>query len=95
MRPDVNGSKATYAVDPKRRGIRKGLVSIKGIGHITAQEIERNQPFANLDDFAARCNPAKVSGIKPYLKTKSLDSSDLVGSFELLYEAGAFDSLGA
>lgn len=90
LKPDVNYSRASYAVDPNRRGIRRGLSSIKGIGVSAAQAIESQQPFESLDDFAARVNGRSVSGIKDYLNSKTTET----GKVNMLRKAGAFESIG-
>lgn len=90
LRPDVNGSGATYSVDPKGRGILKGLVSLKGLGYKAANEIMAHQPYEDIDDFVARVNPSTVTGIKPYLKSGDLT----VGILGILHDADALKSLG-
>lgn len=92
LKPDVNLSGATYGVDPTGRGIRKGIVSIKGVGYRAANAIidaRAAGPFADLDDFAGRVDHRAVTGIQPYV-TKG-DAG--VGIFAKLMEAGAFASL--
>jgi DNA polymerase-3 subunit alpha len=86
MRPDINDSKATYAVDPKGRGIRKGLASIKGIGVSTAEKIAVHAPFKDVADL---CTRAKPSGSKDFLNSGSYE----VGILNKLYEARALNSI--
>jgi DNA polymerase-3 subunit alpha len=87
LKPDVCNSGATYTVDPKGRGIRRGLTSIKGVGVATAREIERKQPFNDLKDF---CDRVKISGIKDW----AVDGTYEVGALQTLAEAGALKPLG-
>jgi len=92
LRPDVNYSGVTYSVDPRGRGIRRGLVAIKGIGETNARaivEARADGPFTSLEDFAQRVDHRKVNGIKPFL----LEGDKTVGKFGILVDTGAFDSI--
>lgn len=89
LKPDVNSSAVTYTVDPQGRGVRKGLVSIKGIGQAVASAIIPQQPFTCMDDFVERVNPSVVSGIIDFRKDGSLET----GKMQILNEAGALKSL--
>ena len=89
---DVNYSGTSYEVDPQRRGIRRGLVSIKGIGPAAAESIAQGAPYTDIDDFAARVNARAVSGVKSWLATK--DWEQINGKMEVLYNHDAFVSLG-
>jgi DNA polymerase-3 subunit alpha len=89
LKPDVNYSQTTYAVDPNGRGVRKGLVSIKGIGYKAARAITGSQPFKDMADFAERVNPRMISGLNDYRKDGTLET----GRLEILNEAGALRSL--
>lgn len=89
LKPDVSYSGSSYSVDPKGRGIRRGLTSIKGIGPAIGQEIESKQPFTSMEDFASRVTPRIVSGVADYLNDKSFAT----GRLNTLYEAGALNSL--
>lgn len=90
LKPDVNSSGTGYAVERSGRGVVRGLNSIKGVGKVAAEYLAAEQPFKDMDDLAARVNPSKVSGIKPYLKDGDTD----VGVIGLLKEAGALKSIG-
>lgn len=89
--PDVNVSGASYTMDSRRKAIRRGLSSIKGIGDSTALTIEdervTNGEYSDLTDFCARSN---VSGSKPYLK----DGRTWIGVLATLRSAGALGTLG-
>ena len=83
--PDINRSEVTFAVeaDPKTGSpaIRYALAAVKGVGAQAMADIvaerERNGPFRDLFDFAAR------------LDAKSFNRRQ----FESLVKAGAFDCL--
>ena len=61
----VNKSMANWSVDKDRKALRKGYLSIKGIGPAVAPRIEENMPYRSLEDF---CERSRVSGGKPYLE---------------------------
>jgi DNA polymerase-3 subunit alpha len=83
--PDINRSDVTFAVetDPKtgKPAIRYALAAVKGVGAPAMAEIvaerDRNGPYRDLFDFAAR------------LDTRSFNRRQ----FESLVKAGAFDVL--
>ena len=83
--PDINRSEVAFAVetDPKtgQPAIRYALAAVKGVGAQAMADLvaerERNGPFRDLFDFAAR------------LDTKSFNRRQ----FESLVKAGAFDCL--
>lgn len=86
----VEKSGETYSVE--RNAIRKGLISIKGVGEKAAAAIIAVRPaggFKSLQTFAELVDHRKVNGIRPY--RESGDTS--VGTFGKLFEAGAFDEL--
>ena len=94
LRPDVNASGVTYAVDPRRKGVRRGLVAIKGIGEKQARHLVAQRPeggFTTLQDLCERVYVpgSPVSGLKPYLK----DGDDSVGTIGKLKDAGALETL--
>jgi DNA polymerase III subunit alpha len=90
MRPDVNVSGATWSIDRKVGAIRKGLVSIKGVGEKAANEIEAHAPFTSLQDLIDRCDARAVNGGKNYAKDGTIN-----GVLAKLKDAGALKSLGA
>ena len=89
LRPDVNISQDTYTVDHKRQCIRRGLLSLDGIGPSVAKEVAAHQPYRSLDEFCEKVNPRIVTGVKPYIA--SGDAS--VGKLKVLLESGAMESL--
>lgn len=60
----VNRSSVTYSFDPETRAIRKGLLSIKGVGIVSAAELAEKAPYRSLLDLGQRVLPKKVSGAK-------------------------------
>ena len=89
MRPDVNVSGATWTIDRKTGAIRKGLVSIKGIGEKAAMEIASHAPFRDVDDLVSRCDARAVNGGRDWAKSGTLN-----GVLGKLKDAGALKSLG-
>lgn len=88
--PNVNVSGNGYSVDPRGRGVVRGLNSIKGIGTAVATEIERHQPFADLDDLCDRVNHRIVTGVLRYKQSGKIEN----GVLELLASAGALEVIG-
>lgn len=68
----VNISGMSWSLDPTRQAIRKGLISIDGVGAVSAMELEEHAPYKSLEDLASRVNPRKVSGAKGFLETGTL-----------------------
>jgi len=94
----VNSSGITYSLiklptmkDPDKQAIRRGLVSIKGIGLMTSHELVARRPFASLTDLALRVIPRKVSGSKAL--GLGIEPEDCGGAISALYEYGALDGL--
>lgn len=81
LQPDVNESFLEFAIVPKTKQIRFGLLAIKNVGTGAVEEIlkarEKGQ-FKDLEDFFKRVNTSLVN-------RKALES---------LIKAGAFDSYG-
>jgi DNA polymerase-3 subunit alpha len=82
--PDVNASRADFAVERKADGtlaIRYALAAIKKVGAAAMRALEavREKPFADVADFAARVDPRMISKAQ----------------LENLARAGAFDTLDA
>jgi DNA polymerase-3 subunit alpha len=90
----VNLSGPTWEIDPN--GIRRGLVSIDGIGMGAAQEIASKAPYRSIDDLARRVNGRQVSGGKDWLavdKTTGKQVRELTGKLAMLAAANAMDEL--
>lgn len=88
LRPDVNISGANWTLDRGANGIRKGLLSIKGVGEKAANTIAQGQPYRDIADLIERTDSRAVTGGKDYEKTHQLG-----GTLKALYEAGALNSL--
>lgn len=92
MKADINYSGVTYGVDPKKRGIRKGLLALKGIGEKAAIEIVEQRPesgYETLEHFCKSVSHRKITGVKAYIE--SGDSS--VGTLGKLVDHGALSSI--
>jgi DNA polymerase-3 subunit alpha len=88
-RADVNASKATYSVDRRTNSIRRGLLSIKGVGAKAAAALEQSQPYTGLQDLVDRTPNQPVTGSKGFTG----DVEDFTGVLGALREAGALESL--
>lgn len=86
---DVNISNASWTIDEKKKAIRRGLLSIKGIGKAAAMELAENAPYTSLEEMIERNSNRTVSGA-PKWKKEGVFS----GNLEKLKEAGALASLG-
>lgn len=89
--PHVNRSGITYAIDRERGVIRKGLLSINGIGKTAAAELTSKAPFTSLADLGQRCIPRYVSGAKALALNRHPDEAG--GVVAALLDAGALDEL--
>ena len=87
--PDVNISGWTWTIDQKKGAIRKGLLSIKGVGEKAASDIADNAPFTDLHDLISRCDARAVTGGKSYAKDGTLN-----GVLGKLKDAKALRSVG-
>lgn len=93
VRAHVNHSEARWSVDPTRQNaLRKGLVSIPGVGEPTgaviAAERAAHGPYTSIQDFVDRTPRRPVTGGREW-RTKGT----LVGVCKLLQDAGALDGL--
>jgi DNA polymerase-3 subunit alpha len=89
LQPDVNISDASWTLDQKKGALRRGLVSIKGIGKAAANEIASNRPYNDLDELLEANSNRTVSGKPEYEKTGAF-----TGNLLKLKEAGALASIG-
>lgn len=89
----VNKSGATYVIDRARKAIRKGLISVKGVGPVASQELAAHQPYASLADLGQKVIHQKVSGAKGLALKKLPDECG--GVVKALYDAAALDGLEA
>lgn len=89
LQADVNISGASWTIDPKKRAIRRGLQSIKGIGQGAAEEIASNAPYEDIEEMIEKNSNRTVSGAPAYKK-----DGVFTGNLGKLKEAGALSSLG-
>ncbi|GAA2555176.1 DNA polymerase III subunit alpha [Streptomyces levis] len=89
LQPDINISGPVWTLDRQKNAVRKGLLSIPGIGEMAAREISENAPYDSVEDIIERNSGHAVKGGKQYLKDGSFTSGLLA-----LREAGALSSLG-
>lgn len=88
--PDVNVSGSTWTLDPNDdRVIRRGLVSISGVGQKAAEQIAAEAPFKSIDDMIERVPGRAMTGGKKWRET-----GEWSGILQKLKEADALDSLG-
>lgn len=87
--PHVNKSGASYTIDGAH--IRKGLVTIKGVGPVAAAELAAHAPYASLQDLGERVAARKVSGAKGLAMRK--EPAECGGVVAALHDAGALDGL--
>jgi DNA polymerase-3 subunit alpha len=60
--PKINSSGITYSKEG--HAIRKGFLSVNGVGLVAATELATKAPYDSLNDLAERVLPRKVSGAK-------------------------------
>ena len=92
LKADVNYSLVTYGVDKNKKGIRKGLLALKGIGATAANEIISKRPdggYESMEHFCKTVSHRKITGVKAFMENGDLT----VGTLGKLYEHGAFASL--
>ena len=86
---DVNVSGVSWSIDSEKQAIRRGLVSIKGVGANAAECIAEHAPYDSLDELISKCPARTVTGGKQWSKSQTLN-----GTLNHLQEAGALKSLG-
>lgn len=86
---DVNVSQAVWTLDTKRKALRKGLTSIKGVGLKAAENIVTHAPFNSIEDMIERVDGRAVTGGREWAKHGTLR-----GVMEALRQGGALRSLG-
>jgi hypothetical protein len=91
LAPHVNKSGVNYQIDAERVGIRKGLLSVRGVGPVAAAELVAKAPFESLTDLGKRVLSARVSGAR-HLALGS-DPLDAGGQIASLYDANALRGL--
>jgi DNA polymerase-3 subunit alpha len=88
LSPDVNISDVSWTLDMKAKAIRRGLLSIKGVGMAAAESLADNAPYESLDDLIERTDSRAVTGGKQYAKDGTLN-----GVLAKLDEIGALRSI--
>lgn len=93
VKADVNDSDVSWSIDPGRKNaLRKGLISIRGVGPTAAEEIVAQRaaggPFLSVQDFLDR-TPRKIVTAGTRWKAHG----ELIGVAKALMDAGAFRSL--
>ena len=86
-KPCVNNGAANWTTNGKE--IRRGLMSIKGVGMKAALEIEAHAPYVDLDDLIERTTARIVTGGKSWKKDGTLN-----GVLATLRQARALSALG-
>lgn len=89
IKADVTTSKASWTIDRDRNGLRRGLLSIKGVGVNAARELADHQPYGSVDDIIAKCSPSIVTGGKSWKKEQTLN-----GVLGKLRDSGALRTFG-
>lgn len=89
--PAVNVSGASWTMDQSKGAIRKGLLSIAGVGAAAARELEEKAPFASVIEVAEKCDTRAVTGGKRYLDegvfTGTLGKLEMVGALDDIVDA--------
>jgi DNA polymerase-3 subunit alpha len=93
----IDKSEPNWKVDEVagQRVLRKGFLSIKGIGTSAAEKIGAGLPYSDMLDFVERSG---VTGTKPYLKHYNKtgehpDPSTFTGNLKILWDAGVLSPL--
>ena len=86
---DVNLSDSLWSLDRVNMKVRRGLISIGGIGEPTAEIIAANRPYLSVDDMIEKLPARPVTGGSDWKK-----KATLTGVYRKLAEAGALNSLG-
>lgn len=89
LAPDINVSGRSWTLDTKKKGIRKGLMAIKGVGARAADTLIEHQPYTDMQELIQKVPAKQVTGGREYEKT-----GELKGTLEILRKAGALRSLG-
>lgn len=98
MRPHINESKEGYAMTKDKRGIRKGFLTIKGVGSTAARALVASQPYHYLDDLT-KADPRAVTGIKTLKallaagREQEFKTQDIPGVLGKLRDAGVLAPL--
>ena len=85
----VNRSSVSWSVDQSGKAVRRGLLSVKGIGPRAAEAVAEHAPFESMEDLIERCPARPVTGGKSWEK-----EGKLAGVLAKLQKAGALQKLG-
>jgi DNA polymerase III alpha subunit len=84
LAPSVNRSGPSWTMDARLQAIRKGLVSIPGVGVEASRTIAAGAPYKSVEDLCQRAVHRTVTGRKPFL-----ESGTYAGTIAALKGAGA------
>jgi len=90
-RPNINHSQATYTMDETDGSIRKGLVSVKGVGLSTAEKRAANAPYHTREDITVKLTGKNITGVKSLGLGHSPESCG--GVITALFEANALQGV--
>ena len=88
--PQINVSGASYTIDNERGVIRKGLMTIKGVGIAAAREIATHAPYTSVSDLIERTQARAVNGRKEW---DGQDPATLCGVLGILRDTGLLEPL--
>lgn len=88
--PDINNPSSTWSMDKRKRAVRRGLVSLTGIGPSVAEELSKHAPYKDMDDFAARVDARRITGVKDWREGRR---EQLKGVLKILDEANVLEAL--
>lgn len=88
--PQINISGGSYTIDEERGVIRKGLMTIKGVGTAAAREIAAHAPYTSIADLIDRTQARAVNGRKEWDGSDPLTLGGVLGK---LRDAGLLEPL--
>lgn len=89
--PHVNKSSVSFTADVPNNAIRKGLLSISGIGQKAATEIAAHAPYEELAQLAERVNARVVTGAKALRSGHTPEACG--GVISILASTGALEGI--
>lgn len=88
-RPHVNTSGLSWTMESGGSVIRKGLLNIKGLGRVWAEQITRHAPYDSIDDLVRRTAGVRtIPGGRVWMRERTFS-----GVIKALEDAGALDGL--
>lgn len=91
--PHINKSAVSFTADVPAKAIRKGLLSISGIGQKAASELVLNAPYTDLTELAEKVNARVVTGAKALRSGHSPEACG--GVISILASTGALEGITA